>query len=171
MGIEIERKFLVKDERWRALIETSRSCTQGYANLKGNGSIRIRILGDKGFLTLKGPREGIRRPEFEYEIPIADATSLLESFCDAAIISKIRHELRYEGNLWEIDEFLDNNKGLTLAEVELESEHQSVPLPEWVVKDVSEDERFFNAHLAKHPISSWSPEALRNKDPRGAKVP
>jgi adenylate cyclase len=148
MGIEIERKFLVKNPSWRALVETSQSCTQGYVNLKGNGSIRIRLMGDKGFLTIKGPREGIRRSEFEYEIPIEDATSLLDSFCDAAVISKIRHELTYEGNLWEIDEFLDENKGLTLAEVELESEDQSVILPDWVGKDVSEDERFFNARLA-----------------------
>ena len=127
-------------------------------------------MGDKGFLTIKGPREGIRRSEFEYEIPIEDATSLLDSFCDAAVISKIRHELTYEGNLWEIDEFLDENKGLTLAEVELESEDQSVILPDWVGKDVSEDERFFNARLAKHPISSWSPEAFCNREIGGAKV-
>jgi adenylate cyclase len=162
MGIEIERKFLVKNPSWRDLVETSRPCTQGYVNLTGNGSIRIRMIGDKGFLTLKGPREGIRRSEFEYEIPIADATRLLESFCDAEVIKKIRHELTYEGNLWEIDEFLEGNKGLTLAEVELKSEHQTVILPDWVGKDVSEDERFFNAHLAKHPVSSWSPEAFRN---------
>lgn len=164
MGIEIERKFLVKDERWRALVETSRPCKQGYVSLKGKGSIRIRIIGEKGFLTLKGPREGIRRPEFEYEIPITDAISLLDSFGDSAVISKIRHELTHEGNLWEIDEFLDENKGLTLAEVELESEQQSVILPDWVGKDVSEDERFFNARLAKHPISSWSPEAFRDRE-------
>jgi adenylate cyclase len=162
MGIEIERKFLVNNQSWRDLVETSRPCTQGYVNLTGNGSIRIRMIGDKGFLTLKGPREGIRRSEFEYEIPIADATRLLESFFDAAVIKKIRHELTHEGNLWEIDEFLDGNKGLTLAEVELESEHQTVILPDWVGKDVSEDERFFNAHLAKHPVSSWHPETFRN---------
>jgi len=170
MGIEIERKFLIKNERWRSLVETSKSCTQGYVNLKGNGSIRIRIIGDKGFVTLKGPREGIRRSEFEYEIPVADATILLDSFCDAAVISKIRHELTYEGNLWEIDEFSGENNGLLIAEIELESEHQTVSLPDWVGKDVSEDERFFNAHLAKHPISSWSPEASRTEELGGAKV-
>lgn len=163
MGIEIERKFLVKNESWRSLIEKSQSCTQGYVHVKGTGSIRVRIMGDQGFLTLKGPREGIRRTEFEYEIPIEDAKSLLASFCDADIISKIRHELSFEGNLWEIDEFLGENEGLTLAEVELTSEDQSVVLPDWIGKDVSKDDRFFNARLSKHPISHWSPKAFHDE--------
>ena len=155
MGIEIERKFLVRNTDWKKLVVASSPCTQGYIALEGSGSVRVRVLGEKGFLTLKGPRIGISRTEFEYEIPKEEAESLLESFCDEALISKVRHKVNYAGNLWEIDEFTGTNEGLTLAEIELRQEAQSVTLPDWVGKEVSEDERFFNARLAKHPISTW----------------
>ena len=155
MGIEIERKFLVRNTDWKTLVAASHSCTQGYIALEGSGSVRVRVLGNKGFLTLKGPRIGLRRTEFEYEIPKAEAEVLLESFCDEAHISKIRHEVNYGGNVWEIDEFTGENAGLTLAEVELDQEDQSVSLPDWIGKEVSEDVRFFNARLARHPITTW----------------
>ncbi len=113
-------------------------------------------MGSKGFLTLKGPREGITRSEFEYEIPVDEAQEIIDNFCDEALISKVRHEVHYKGHLWEIDEFTGENSGLTLAEVEIENESAPVPLPDWVGKDISEDERFFNARLARHPISTWT---------------
>ena len=155
MGIEIERKFLVRNDAWRSGIQGSYPCTQGYIGLQGPGSARVRIIGSKGFLTLKGPRHGISRSEFEYEIPIEEAQEILERFCSKALISKVRHEVPYEGHLWEIDEFSGENNGLILAEVEIANESEPFVLPDWVGKDISEDERFFNARLAKHPISTW----------------
>ncbi len=155
MGIEIERKFLVRNDAWKSGIQGSYPCTQGYIGLRGPGSARVRIIGTKGFLTLKGPRQGISRAEFEYQIPIEEARELLESFCDDALITKVRHEVPHEGHLWEIDEFGGENTGLILAEVEIDDESESFNFPEWVGKDISEDERFFNAQLAKHPISTW----------------
>lgn len=155
MGIEIERKFLVTSDGWRALPRTSHRCHQGYINLKAEGSLRVRRLGEKGFLTLKGPRQGIRREEYEYEIPAEDATDMLRSFCQITLL-KTRHEIEFEGFLWEIDEFHEHNQGLVLAEVELPAEDTEFVLPPWVGKDVSEDDRFFNARLALHPIATWT---------------
>lgn len=156
MGIEIERKFLVRNDAWRPLVERSDPCVQGYISLRGQGAIRVRLMGVKGFLTLKGPRKGICRSEFEYEIPRQDAEHLLDQFCGDGMISKLRHRLIYRGKVWEIDEFKAANSGLTLAEVELDFASQEVNLPDWIGKEVSEDERYYNASLAKNPFGTWS---------------
>ncbi len=158
MGTEIERKFLVVNNAWKAHVQKSSSCRQGYLNIRGKGSVRIRVFGDQGYLTLKGPRTGIRRAEFEYPIPQAEATELLELFCDHTLIVKTRHDVSFAGKLWEVDEFEAENAGLTLAEVELEKEDESFELPDWVGRDISTDHRFFNASLAKHPFSEWQPD-------------
>lgn len=117
--------------------------------------MRVRLLGDRGYLTIKSKRDGIQRDEFEYEIPAADAQHMLEHFCNAGIIEKTRYYTRYDGMLWEVDVFEGANKGLFLAEVELESPDQEIALPDWVVEEVSGDRRYFNAMLANHPISTW----------------
>lgn len=155
MGIEIERKFLVANDDWRPLVQKSLECRQGYVGVKGKGSIRIRILGNRGFLTLKGPRIRLSRAEFEYPIPLADAEELLASFCSYDAIAKIRHQVFFGDKMWEIDEFLQQNSGLVLAEVELESENQPLSLPGWVGREVSLDDRYFNANLAKNPFTNW----------------
>ncbi|MCS1408909.1 MAG: Inorganic triphosphatase [Verrucomicrobia subdivision 3 bacterium] len=160
MGIEIERKFLVISSEWRSLVTKSLVCCQGYISDKGKNSIRVRMLGDQGFLTIKGPRTGLRRAEFEYKIPLADAKELLASFCHHSTVTKIRHQVPLDSRLWEVDEFSGENTGLTLAEVELDSENQSLRLPGWVGKDVSFDNRYFNANLAKSPFSTWQPESV-----------
>ena len=140
------------------MVRPSVLCKQGYVPVFGKRAIRVRLIGNRGFLTLKGPREGIIRDEFEYEIPIHDAEQLLDTFCDLGPIEKTRHRLDFAGLGWEIDEFKGANQGLVLAEVELESEEQEIVLPPWVGKEVSKEERFFNACLAKHPIQEWSLE-------------
>ena len=169
MGVEIERKFLVLSDDWKPLVVESVSCKQGYVPVFGKRVIRVRLIGDRGFLTLKGPRQGIIRDEFEYEIPFDEAEQLLDTFCDLGPIEKTRHHLDFGGLGWEIDEFKGANEGLVLAEVELESEEQEIVLPPWVGKDVSKEERFFNACLAKHPIQDWSPKKQNGStevDPR-----
>ena len=117
--------------------------------------MRVRLLGERGYITMKSKREGIQRDEFEYEIPTADAKHMLEHYCDAGIIEKTRYYTRHEGILWEVDVFEGENKGLFLAEVELESPDQTVILPDWVLEEVSGDPRYFNAMLANFPYSTW----------------
>ena len=156
MGIEIERKFLVDPKgAWR---QSGKSlvCQQGYISTQSACSVRVRLMGEKGFLTMKTKREGIQRDEFEYEIPLADAHHMLSHYCDSSIVKKIRHYVRYQGMLWEIDAFEGDNKGLILAEVELETVDQQISLPEWVTKEVSGDPRYFNAMLAKYPFQEWT---------------
>jgi adenylate cyclase len=117
--------------------------------------VRVRIVGNQGFLTIKGMTQGIARSEFEYEIPIRDATQMLETLCKPPLIEKYRHEIELNGLLWEVDDFLGQNQGLTIAEVELENVEQSIKLPDWIGEDVSHDPRYYNSNLAKHPFNHW----------------
>jgi adenylate cyclase len=151
MGIEIERKFLVKGEAWRQLA-TGTLCRQGYLARGVDRTVRVRIAGDRAFLTIKGKTEGIARSEFEYPIPVEDATQLLE-MCDRPLIEKYRHQIAIGDLVWEVDEFLGENQGLILAEVELRDEKQAIDLPEWIGEDVSGDPRYYNARLVEKP---WS---------------
>ena len=153
MGIEIERKFLVKNDSWKAAADKGRLCRQGYLKSDGGMTIRIRMMGKKAFLTIKGPTTGISRTEFEYEIPCADAEALLE-LC-GSLVEKVRHHISYAGMVWELDVFTGANEGLVMAEIELESEGQEVGLPEWAGEEVSGDSRYYNASLAKHPFTGW----------------
>jgi len=156
--MEIERKFLVKNNKWKRNASEGFEIKQAYfANLKGK-SVRIRTVGEKGFLTIKGPRVGISRDEFEYEIPLADANQLIKNYCDSNLISKKRYKVNFEGNTWEIDEFSGDNQGLILAEIELESPDEKITLPDWLGKEVGTDNRYYNSKLAKHPVNSWNSE-------------
>jgi CYTH domain-containing protein len=118
-------------------------------------TVRVRIVGNRGFLTVKGLTKGIERTEYEYEIPVEDARSILTELCEKPVIEKKRCRIEYKGLIWEVDEFFGENKGLVLAEVELTREDRTFEKPEWVGKEVSADHRYQNANLVKHPYASW----------------
>jgi adenylate cyclase len=117
--------------------------------------VRVRIAGEQGFLTIKGKTQGISRLEFEYEIPLADAHTLLTELCEKPLIEKYRYLLDYEGFTWEIDEFLGDNAGLIVAEIELKSENQAFVQPDWLGEEVSHDPRYLNANLIRNPYKNW----------------
>ncbi|MEO1399946.1 MAG: CYTH domain-containing protein [Cyanobacteria bacterium J06635_1] len=154
MPQEIERKFLVIGDAWRSLGSCQRYC-QGYLPTQGKRTVRIRIAGNQGYLTLKGPAVGLVRPEFEYPIPVEDAQAILETLCDRPLIEKIRHRVPLGPVVWEIDEFEGDNAGLILAEVELDSEDQIIDLPEWIGQEVTGDPRYYNASLVKYSFKDW----------------
>ena len=154
MGREIERKFLVKKEAWQPEGKGD-LYRQGYLSTAKERVVRVRVTGDKGFLTVKGMTEGFSRLEFEYEIPVRDARQMLDTLCERPLIEKHHYRVEHEGMIWEIDMFLGDNEGLVLAEVELESATQQFSLPGWAGEDVSEDPRYFNANLVKNPFRQW----------------
>jgi len=154
MAKEIERKFLLKNENWKTQVDKSFTIKQGYLSTNPERTVRIRIKGKKGILTIKGITKGISRLEYEYEIPFQDAIELLD-LCEQPIIEKERYII-IDGKLkWEIDIFEGINKGLELAEVELESEDQKVNLPNWIEKEVTSDKRYYNSSLIKMPFKDW----------------
>lgn len=152
MAKEIERKFLVKEGTWRN--EKGTEYRQGYLNSAKERIVRVRTIDDKGYLTIKGITVGASRTEFEYEIPRQDADQLLD-LCEKPLIEKIRYQVVEGDFVWEIDEFLGENRGLIVAEVELESEDQAFSKPDWVGKEVTGDPRYFNSNLIKNPYTMW----------------
>jgi adenylate cyclase len=154
MAKEIERKYLIKEDAWRGLAQGS-AYRQGYIPTQDKVTVRVRIVGEKGYLTIKGPTIQYSRLEFEYSIPIKDAQEMLETLCERPFIEKIRYKIESGGLIWEIDEFEGVNKGLILAEVELGDENQEIELPTWIGQEVSHDSRYFNSNLVKHPFSKW----------------
>lgn len=157
MATEIERKFLVKGDEWRSLA-TGTLYRQGYIRTASKTTVRVRVVGDKGYLTIKGKTQGTSRAEFEYPIPVEDAREMLDTLCDRPLIEKKRYKINRGDVTWEIDEFAGDNQGLIVAEVELTDENQSIELPDWIGEEVSHDPRYFNANLAQHPFSQWSSE-------------
>lgn len=153
MGVEIERKFLVKGRPWGA--GQGVYFRQGYLSADPERTVRVRIAGDQGFLTIKGASQGAARAEFEYPIPLVDAEQLLQQLCPKPQIEKVRYRLEHAGLTWDVDEFFGGNLGLVLAEIELEHEDQEVELPPWAGQEVTGDSRFYNACLAEHPVSHW----------------
>ena len=154
MGREIERKFLVKGDSWRVLAKGT-ACRQGYLNSAKERIVRIRTIGNKAFLTIKGPSVGATRSEYEYEIPLADCNAMLDTLAEKPIIEKKRYKVPFSGFTWEIDEFFGDNAGLIVAEVELESEGQILRKPEWAADEVTGDPRYFNSNLIRHPYARW----------------
>ena len=154
MGKEIERKFLVKGDAWR---NSSQGVLyrQGYLNSAKERTVRVRLAGDKGFLTIKGLTVGAARAEYEYEIPAADAQAMLDDLAEKPLIEKIRYKIPYGGLIWEIDEFLGENAGLIVAEVELGSETQTISKPDWAGDEVTDDARYFNSNLCRQPFKQW----------------
>ncbi|MDD5581624.1 MAG: CYTH domain-containing protein [Candidatus Marinimicrobia bacterium] len=154
MSFEIERKFLVKENSWRAKGEGI-LYRQGYLSLKKEHVVRVRIIGDKGYLTIKSKSQGASRIEFEYEIPFQDAQYMLEHLCEKPLIEKKRYKIEEKGLLWEIDEFFNENEGLILAEVEISSENQPIDLPAWIDKEVTGQPKYYNSNLIKNPYKTW----------------
>jgi adenylate cyclase len=154
MPQEIERKFLVAGEGWRGLVEGI-EYRQGYLCASKERSVRVRIAGEKGYLTIKGATVGIARSEYEYEIPLVDAREMLDILCPQPQIEKKRYTLAYQGFTWEIDEFAGVNQGLIVAEIELEREDQPFKRPDWIGKEVTGDTRYYNAALCVTPFSTW----------------
>jgi len=154
MGTEIERKFLADLSQLGELPEGS-IIQQGY--IPANGvTVRVRTMGSKAFITLKGRTKGITRSEFEYEIPVEDAQAILQELCSPPHIEKTRYLIPYAGHIWELDIFEGDNEGLIMAEVELGSEDEAVELPPWVIKEVSDDRRYYNASLRLNPYQLWA---------------
>ncbi|MDB9445449.1 CYTH domain-containing protein [Anabaena sp. CS-542/02] len=154
MAQEIERKYLLQGDSWRELSIGSVYC-QGYIATKNQVTVRVRIVGQQGYLTIKGPSVECSRLEFEYPIPVEDAQEMLNTLCEQPWIEKIRYKVEWGGLTWEIDEFDGLNKGLILAEVELKDANQEIELPPWIGEEVSHDHRYFNSYLVKHPFSQW----------------
>ena len=170
MATEIERKYLVKGEPWRGAAAKGFEVRQGYLCMDREKVVRVRTTGGRGFLCVKGEGKGITRPEYEYEIPLSDAEEILETLCIGNVIEKTRYLVKYEGLTWEVDEFLGENQGLVVAEVELESEDQVFSKPEWLGEEVSRDPRYLNANLARHPYREWGKKERGSRtEERGVK--
>jgi len=155
MAKEIERKFLVVGDDWRRLAEGT-MYRQGYLNSVKERTVRIRTVGDRAFLTVKGITIGSTRVEYEYEIPVADCNAMLDGLAEQPIIEKKRYRIPSGGLVWEIDEFFGENLGLIVAEVELTSEDQRFDKPAWIGEEVGHDPRYFNSNLIAHPYSKWA---------------
>ena len=178
MAIEIERKFLVTGDGWRAAAHKTVPMAQGYLNdlaamdvaVKGRGamkaSVRVRIAGDQGFLNLKSREPGHTRQEFDYQIPVDDARALL-ALGVGGMIDKHRHCVEYAGHLWEVDEFLGDNAGLVVAEIELVSADEAFVRPDWSGREVTDSQRYYNLALATRPYSQWSEAERTGTAPDG----
>ncbi len=154
MGVEIERKFLITSDAYQHGAE-GQIYRQGYLSNDKNRVVRVRLKGNKGYLTIKGISQGIVRSEYEYEIPHDDAAHLLEVLCLKPIIEKTRYKISYEGHIWEVDEFHGENEGLVVAEIELSHKDEKFSKPLWIGAEVSDDYRYFNSNLTTHPYSLW----------------
>lgn len=154
MAKEIERKFLVA-ENWRPEAEGQR-IVQGYLSTAVSPVVRVRICGEKAYLTVKDKTDGISRSEYEYEIPLVDAEEML-ALCAAPPIEKVRHRMPCGDHVFEVDVFLGANEGLILAEVELSSPEEAFCRPDWLGEEVSGDPRYYNAYIAARPFTTWQP--------------
>jgi adenylate cyclase len=156
MAVEIERKFLLADDRWRMEVTRSQRLAQGYLG-GARVSVRVRIGAELAWLTIKARVAGSRRLEFEYPIPLADAEQLLDELSLPGRIEKIRHHVQVGGRLWEIDEFLGDNAGLVVAEIELDKVDAGFERPSWIGAEVTDQARYYNSALAERPFSLWTP--------------
>lgn len=142
-----------EDAAWRVIEGTV--YRQGYLSTVKERTVRVRTIGDKGYLTIKGITVGATRLEYEYEIPVAEADELLDELCERPLIEKRRRKFEFEGLTWEVDEFFGQNAGLIVAEVELGDEQQQFNKPGWIAQEVTDDARYFNANLVSTPFSRW----------------
>ena len=154
--IEIERKFLVKSEEFKAISFAKNEISQGYLNSNPERTVRVRIKGNQGYLTIKGKgnETGMSRLEWEKEIPVDEARLLL-NLCESGIISKTRYEVKFGNHVYEIDEFFGENQGLVIAEIELQSEDEAFEKPDWLGKEVTNNEKYYNSFISKNPFKNW----------------
>lgn len=160
MAIEIERKFLVLNDSWRAVADTGRHYRQAYlSRVTGaaavRSSIRVRTDGERAYLNIKSATLGIRRQEYEYAIPLADAEAMLAELCLGAVVEKTRYHVSMGAHVWEIDVFTGANTGLIVAEIELGCEDETFERPMWLGAEVSHDPRYYNVYLAERPYTRW----------------
>jgi len=155
MGKEIERKYLMAGDEWRRLAKGT-SYRQGYLSTVKERTVRVRTIDDKGYLTIKGITVGASRAEYEYDIPAADANEMLTNLCEKPLVEKNRYKIKIDGLTWEIDEFLGDNLGLIVAEVELADEDQKFEKPSWIGQEVTGDPKYFNSNLTKNPYTKWN---------------
>ena len=151
---EIEKKFLVISDKWRGNSQGI-FYRQGYLNIEPGRTVRVRLEGEEGKLTIKGEKESGAGDEFEYDIPGDEAAYIIDHLCLKPFIEKMRYKINYRGNTWEVDEFLGENLGLILAEIELSSVDQKFDKPGWIGADVTGDHKYKNANLVKNPFSKW----------------
>ncbi|WP_369933533.1 CYTH domain-containing protein [Xanthomonas tesorieronis] len=168
MPVEIERKFLVTGDGWRAAAHRVIPMAQGYINDQAamdsgaqKASVRVRIQGEEAFLNLKSRELGHTRQEFEYPLPLDDARALL-ALCVGGLIDKRRHLVQHQGHLWEVDEFLGDNAGLVVAEIELERADEAFAKPDWIGAEVTDVARYYNLALASHPFCQWPGLGIRD---------
>jgi adenylate cyclase len=153
VGVEIERKFLLAGDGWRALGQPV-LLRQGYLSSNPARVVRVRIEGDHAYITIKGKSSGATRAEWEYPIPLPDANELL-ALCEQPLVEKYRRKIEFAGKVWEVDEFIGANQGLVLAEIELSAEDQQFDKPQWIGADVTGDARYYNSNLVRNPYSAW----------------
>jgi adenylate cyclase len=161
MPVEIERKFLVAGDAWRASVTRTELFRQGYLATTRSCSVRVRVGGERAWLGLKGRVIGMSRPEYEYSIPVVEAREILDTLSDEGLVEKYRHWVTHGDREWEVDEFLGANAGLVVAELEIEREDEDFPLPSWLGPEVTHDVRYYNSSLALAPWSRWAGDAER----------
>jgi adenylate cyclase len=154
MAIEIERKYLLKNDSWNKEVSSKNKIAQGYLNSTPERTVRVRITKNKGFLTIKSKNEGSFRKEFEYEIPLQDAEELV-LLCELPIIEKTRYFVKRDNHTWEIDIFEGENKGLEVAEIELSQENETYEIPSWIGKEVTTETKYYNSKLVNSPFLTW----------------
>lgn len=170
MGVEIERKFLLAGETWREQADHGTRMVQGYlvdtaALTRGlaRSSVRIRVQGEQAYLNIKSAEAGIRRSEFEYPLPLADAMEMLDTLCHGRV-EKTRYRVPVQGHIFEIDEFLGDNAGLVVAELELSAIDAPYPHPDWLGQEVSHMTRYYNVHLIDHPWRDWNADERAGRE-------
>lgn len=155
MAIEIERKYLLANESWREQVQSSQPMRQGYMIGSEKASVRVRISGNSAKLNIKSAELGITRKEYEVDLPLDDAREILDSLCQKPVLEKTRYLVPMGKHTWEIDEFEGENQGLIVAEIELSSVDEEFAKPDWLGAEVSDDPRYYNVSLAKHPYKNW----------------
>jgi adenylate cyclase len=165
MGVEIERKFLVGSDAWRGAVASSTRLRQGYLANTARASVRVRRAGDSAWLSVKSMTAALTREEYEYAIPAADAEAMLDRLCEGPQIDKVRHLVTVGGHQWEIDEFLGDNAGLVVAELELDAEDEPFVRPGWLGAEVTHEARYYNFRLAEHPYARWTDAERRAANP------
>jgi adenylate cyclase len=155
MATEIERKFLLGNSSWKDLADEGTAYSQGYLVGSDAASVRVRVQGKRAFLNIKSATIDITRQEFEYEIPLDEANEMLETLCEKPLIAKTRYHLKNANHTWEIDVFSGENEGLIVAEIELNDKDEDFEKPQWLGDEVSDDARYYNVCLVKHPFMDW----------------